>query len=69
MSPGTSNGIPTELRRSARVSHDAQPIEPHDPRDPVDHVAERIGLAELEAAINTQLARGAHNAERANRED
>jgi len=57
------------LERQALGIPDAQPIEPHDPRDPVDHVAERIGLAELEAAIDAQLAKAAPNAERADHED
>ena len=57
------------LERQALGIPDAQPIEPHDPRDPVDHVAERIGLAELEAAIDAQLANAAPTAEHLDRED
>jgi len=57
------------LERQALGIPDAQPIEPHDPRDPVDHVAERVGLAELEAAIDAQLANAAPTAEHLDRED
>ena len=57
------------LERQALGIPDAQPIEPHDPRDPVGHVAERVELAALEAAIEQQLARGAPKAERVHGED
>ena len=43
--------------------------DPADPRDPVGHVAERVELAALEAAIDQHLAKATTSAERTDRED
>jgi len=49
------------LERQALGIPDMQPLEPLGPRDPTDHVAQRIDLAQLEEAIDRQLAKAKAN--------